>query len=310
MRKDFEIKVESTTSFVYLNKKVAGISYENLQGNFIVKFLDEFVDGIAWMEYDDGTNSGYLAMTKVGETYTLPILSSVLKKIGEIRLQIRITEGIEPEDAPVWKSNAFNVEVKEALNTTIEIPDEYPQWIDIANAKLNEIDNLDIDVSKSGTTANIEITKKDGTTKSVEINDGAKGDKGDKGDTGENGATFIPNVDENGNISWTNNKGLVNPETRNIRGPQGIQGIRGIQGEQGPQGLQGPKGDKGDTGEQGAQGERGPQGMQGIQGEQGPKGDKGDKGDIGDSYTLTSADKTEIANIVLSELPNADEVSY
>jgi hypothetical protein len=31
-------------------------------------------------------------------------------------------------------------------------------------------------------------------------------------------------VDEQGNISWTNDKGLVNPDTTNIRGPQGEKG--------------------------------------------------------------------------------------
>ena len=39
----------------------------------------------------------------------------------------------------------------------------------------------------------------------------------------------------------------------------------------------------------------------------GPKGDKGDKGD---NYTLTSNDKTEIANLVLASLPNGNEVFY
>ena len=37
--------------------------------------------------------------------------------------------------------------------------------------------------------------------------------------TGENGATFTPSVDSEGNISWTNDKGLENPTPVNIRGP-------------------------------------------------------------------------------------------
>lgn len=108
-----------------------------------------------------------------------------------------------------------------------------------------------------------------------------------------NGATFIPNVDTDGNLSWTNDKELENPTTINIKGakgdkgdvgeqgpigPKGDTGERGPQGERGeigPQGLQGEKGDKGDVGPQGPQGERG---LQGIQGVQGPKGDKGDPG--------------------------------
>lgn len=39
---------------------------------------------------------------------------------------------------------------------------------------------------------------------------------GGGGGSGENGATFTPNVDAEGNLSWTNDKGLENPETVNI----------------------------------------------------------------------------------------------
>lgn len=41
---------------------------------------------------------------------------------------------------------------------------------------------------------------------------------------GENGATFTPSVDSAGNISWTNDKGLPNPTTVNIKGPKGDMG--------------------------------------------------------------------------------------
>lgn len=103
-----------------------------------------------------------------------------------------------------------------------------------------------------------------------------RGDKGEKGDTGE-------------------------------RGPKGEQGVQGIQG------IQGPKGEKGDTGETGAtgpKGDKGDKGDTGVQGIQGPKGDKGDTGPKGDDYTLTSADKAEIAQLVLEEFPIAEEVEF
>ena len=38
------------------------------------------------------------------------------------------------------------------------------------------------------------------------------------GGSGENGATFTPNVSNEGIISWTNNKGLENPTPVNIKG--------------------------------------------------------------------------------------------
>lgn len=113
---------------------------------------------------------------------------------------------------------------------------------------------------------------------------GPQGEPGEKGDTGDPGAVFTPSVDAAGNISWSNNGGLPNPATRNIRGPQGEQGPQGIQGETGPQGPvgeTGPEGPKGDTGEQGPQGPAGETGPQGEQGPQGPKGDTGPEGPQG-----------------------------
>ena len=84
------------------------------------------------------------------------------------------------------------------------------------------------------------------------------------------------------------------------------------------------KGDKGDTGAaftydmftaaqletlkvKGDQGDKGDTGAQGIQGE---KGDKGDTGDPGSDYVLTDADKSEIAALVLAQIPDGDEVAY
>ncbi len=47
-----------------------------------------------------------------------------------------------------------------------------------------------------------------------------------------------------------------------------------------------------------------------VVGAVGAKGDKGDKGDPGDNYVLTPQDKTDIADIVLQELPTTQGVLY
>ena len=47
------------------------------------------------------------------------------------------------------------------------------------------------------------------------------------------GATYTPSVDENGNLSWTNDKNLENPLTKNIKGPQGDKGEKGDKGDPG-----------------------------------------------------------------------------
>lgn len=65
---------------------------------------------------------------------------------------------------------------------------------------------------------------------------------------GEDGATFTPSVSTAGIISWTNDKGLPDPEPVNIMGPEGPQGAPGAQGPQGDTGPQGPQGPAGADG--------------------------------------------------------------
>lgn len=75
-------------------------------------------------------------------------------------------------------------------------------------------------------------------------------------------------------------------------------------------GAPGEKGEKGDPGEKGEPGEKGDKGETGERGQQGIQGIQGEKGEPGNDYILTETDKKEIAGIVLSSLPNGDEVSY
>lgn len=72
----------------------------------------------------------------------------------------------------------------------------------------------------------------------VYIYDGVNGEwvnngtiQGAKGDAGAPGATFTPHVDGNGNLSWTNDGGLENPSTQNIRGAAGAKGETGPAGK-------------------------------------------------------------------------------
>lgn len=50
---------------------------------------------------------------------------------------------------------------------------------------------------------------------------------------GPKGVTFTPAVDSNGNLSWTNDGGLTNPPSVNIKGPKGDQGPAGEGGGSG-----------------------------------------------------------------------------
>lgn len=62
---------------------------------------------------------------------------------------------------------------------------------------------------------------------------GETGSVGPQGPTGPTGATFTPSVSGEGIISWTNDKGLDNPSSVDIKGPQGDRGPQGETGQDG-----------------------------------------------------------------------------
>lgn len=80
----------------------------------------------------------------------------------------------------------------------------------------------------AGTVDTYTITYTDGSTSTFNVYNGSNGASGGgsgvPGESGENGATFTPYVDENGNLSWVNDKGLPNPSTVNIKGNTGEDG--------------------------------------------------------------------------------------
>ena len=130
---------------------------------------------------------------------------------------------------------------------------------------------------------------------------------GGGGGEGTPGAVFVPHVDADGNLSWTNDGELDNPETVNIMGPQGPQGEKG---ETGPQGIQGEKGETGPQGLQGEKGDTGPQGLQGEKGDtgaQGPQGIPGSDGKNAYQYAVeagyTGSESEFAAKLAAEHLP-------
>lgn len=71
---------------------------------------------------------------------------------------------------------------------------------------------------------------------------------------GEDGATFVPNMSENGILSWTNNKNLENPPPVNIKGKDGKDGKDGTNGKDGINGIDGKDGAPGKDGIDGKDG--------------------------------------------------------
>lgn len=105
-------------------------------------------------------------------------------------------------------------------------------------------------------------------------------------DLSENVNVFVPSVDADGTLTWTNKAGLANPAAVNVKGAKGdtgLQGVQGEKGERGPQGATGPQGAKGDKGDKG---DTGSQGIQGVKGDKGDTGEQGLQGIAGTAATI------------------------
>ncbi len=175
----------------------AGLNKENLQGNITFKF-DEFVSGQARAEIVINNQDGYILLDQVGQTYTLPIKSSLLtgdsilmqlvidedakyKKTDDTTIQTGKTYYekvgneyvvvVDPQvedihnyyeaEIPVWKSEVFYLKVGCSINATATIPEEYDSWIEVLNGLITQGENV---ISEAG---NVNIT-------SEQLDDGVK----------------------------------------------------------------------------------------------------------------------------------------
>lgn len=159
MKKDIVITIDNKTSMVYKDVSVLGINNENLQSNIIFKFNNEFVNGTAWLEFERNSDKGYVLMSKENDTYTLPIKQSLLSEQGKIYFQLRITQEENVSGIPVFKSNKFYLDVKEAINSTTSIKDDYPDILDVLNTKLDKTNikagkNIELDIVGKDITIN------------------------------------------------------------------------------------------------------------------------------------------------------------
>ncbi len=151
----------------------------------------------------------------------------------------------------------------------------------------------------AGTTDTYTIYYTDNTTSTFTVYNGANGTGGGgSGESGEDGATFIPYVDADGNLSWTNNKGLPNPDTVNIKGADGEDGFSPY--------LTISETEEGHlvtvTDARGSQSFTVKNGVDGEKGEKGADGEDGYTPQKGVDY-FTSEDKALLVNEVLAALP-------
>lgn len=150
-----------------------------------------------------------------------------------------------------------------------------------------KLDSMDSTIAEKANASDLHTHSNKAVLDGITAEKVATWDNGTAGADGEDGATFTPSVSSDGTLSWSNDKGLANPASVNIKGEAGAAGAKGDKGDPFTYddftaaqlaALKGEKGDKGETGEQGVKGDKGEQGEQGQQGIQGVKGDTGATG--------------------------------
>ena len=114
------------------------------------------------------------------------------------------------------------IDSTDEFKTLDELVKEAQEAADSAAQSAEEAKN----VIPPGGTAGQVLTKKSDADRDMGWQDPTGG-----GGSGENGATFVPDVSEDGIISWTNDKDLPNPEPVNIMGPSGKDGDKGDPGQ-------------------------------------------------------------------------------
>lgn len=150
--KNIIINVDNRTRKARLNTDILGVVGENLQGQFIIDFEGEFIQGACFLlcQMPNGESS-YIAMTQDTKKsiYTSPIKSSLLTAEGDIRFQVKITEHSVDDEVPIFKSQIFNMSVGGEIDAETVTPDVYPDWEAVANAKLAEVDKALAELTQS-----------------------------------------------------------------------------------------------------------------------------------------------------------------
>lgn len=154
MRKDITIQVNSENNQVLRSNDCLGISTENLQGKIIFK-PEPFVDGICRMYVN---NKGSILMQKEEGCYTLDILSSLLTETG-LDVCFKITEAETEEGTPIFATKIMHFKVLDTIDTSGEIPEEYPTWEQVLDSKIAELTELEETVEEAEQSRNQRVNQ-------------------------------------------------------------------------------------------------------------------------------------------------------
>ena len=111
---------------LHRDRRLLGMRGENLQDTLLFCLDEDIVgSGILEVKFPD-ENKDFVELERVEEGYQLEVKSILLDQVGYVEFQLRILQN----KVEVFKSDIFEMEVKDSLNAIYEEPEEYPTWID------------------------------------------------------------------------------------------------------------------------------------------------------------------------------------
>lgn len=143
---------------LHRDTRYLGVSGENLQEILIFNLDEDIVgQGIIEIEFEDGTK-GFVEIERTERGYELPVKSSLLTQSGTVKIQLRILQ----DKQEVFKSEIIEFIVRQAINATETIPEQYPTWIDdleVLKVSLEESESKRVTAENARTEAEIQRAK-------------------------------------------------------------------------------------------------------------------------------------------------------
>lgn len=121
---DIVIQVKKETATAYKNNEKLGNKTQNLQNKLKFEFIDEVVEGIAWLEYEIDGNKNYALMEKYEKGYQIDIKSCLLIS-DHVEVDIKITQDETYEGVPIFVTNIVTFSVENTINADEKEIEEY-----------------------------------------------------------------------------------------------------------------------------------------------------------------------------------------
>ena len=125
-------------------------------------------------------------------------ITNAITKYEQVDFYIWLTKEVDGESID-FRTETKTLSFYHNVDASEEITDEEIHGVNtvvnLLEEEIEKVENLNIEATKIGGTTTVTITKKDGTTESVEINDGTDGQDGRDGQDGQDGYTPQKGID-------------------------------------------------------------------------------------------------------------------